>query len=65
MIQCSKNAKIFKKFQFEVGAIALPIAVTNMPLVLSLERNSIALWPPKGFHTFIFNFWYENQFFPN
>ena len=42
--KCSRNAKIFKKFQLEVGIIA----VTNMPLVLSMHRSSITLWSPKG-----------------
>ena len=42
--KCSRNAKIFKKFQLEVGIIA----VTNMPLVLSMHRSSISLWSPKG-----------------
>ena len=42
--KCSRNAKIFKKFQLEVGIIV----VTNMPLVLSMHRSSISLWSPKG-----------------
>ena len=44
IIQMFQKYKIFQKIQLEVGAIA----VTNMPLVLSMHRNSITMWSPKG-----------------
>jgi hypothetical protein len=39
-----KMQNFSKKNHLEVGAIA----ITNTLLVLSMQRNSITLWSPKG-----------------